>query len=422
MKFNLDYNAANFFVDLLAFSILILPLLWFCRKPVFRHLVFIFGGSYILFFIAPRLAIFYSLYWISIAALQRFVFFCEHRALIRRHDPSAATLSLLVFWLSVIFAFLPMLYWKIDEWALVTFYTLHTNDALFFINRTIWEIDLTRNIYGPIGLSFATFRALDLIIKTYIGVIGKLSFDRVLFYGFFPPVLVVGPIIEYEEIETKGKTAVVPEPDDILVGSFRISWGFFKVLFLTSLLQPSTMILEHYEGQNVLTLWLYLFAYTWYFYFNFSGFSDIAIGLSRIHGYKLKENFNNPFFARNVIEFWSGWHISLYRFARRNIFVPLGGYRRERHLFAVACTMVSIALWHSLSLSMLIYGLYHTIGVIVHRYFSEWRQKRGLNFETPIAQILCIFVTYVFVGFGFPLITLPLGTAFSFYATLLGLH
>lgn len=92
------------------------------------------------------------------------------------------------------------------------------------------------------------------------------------------------------------------------------------------------MILEHYEGQNVLTLWLYLFAYTWYFYFNFSGFSDIAIGLSRIHGYKLKENFNNPFFARNVIEFWSGWHISLYRFARRNIFVPLGGYRRERHL------------------------------------------------------------------------------------------
>lgn len=421
MKFNLDYNAANFFVDLLALVILILPLLWLFRKPLYRHILFIFSGAYALYFIAPRLVVFYFFYWLCIAGLQRITYLCEHRATTEKDNPSAAALSRLVFWCSLIFALFPMLYWKIDEWGLVRFYTLHTNDALFFLNRTVWEIDLTRNIFTPIGLSFATFRALDLIIKTYVGVLGKLSLDRVLFYGFFPPVLVVGPIIEYEEIEAKGNSSLVPTPDDILVGSLRTAWGFFKVLFLTTLLQPSTQMLELYQGQDVLSLWLYLFAYTWFFYINFSGFSDIAIGLARIHGYKLKENFNNPFFARNVVEFWSGWHISLYRFARRNIFVPLGGYRRDRHLFAVVCTMVCIALWHSLSLSMLVYGIYHAIGVLVHRYFSEWRQKKGISLASLPAQALCVVVTYVFVGFGFPLITLPLGTAVSFYGSLLGL-
>ena len=421
MKFNLDYTSASFFVDLLALTLLIIPLLWVFRKTLARHILYIFSGIYLLSFIAPRLAVFYLFYWLIVSALQRAVYITEHKAVSQPDNLSAAAVSRLVFWCAIILTLIPMLYWKIDEWSLVTFINLHANDTLALLNKTIWEIDLTRNIYAPIGLSFATFRALDLIIKTYLGLIGKLSVDRLLFYGFFPPVLVVGPIIEYEEISDKNDHPGVPAPDDLLNGGFRTAWGFFKVLFLTSLLQPSTMILSHYQGQDVLTIWIYLFVYTWFFYINFSGYSDIAIGLARLHGYKLKENFNNPFFARNVVEFWSGWHISLYRFARRNIFVPLGGYRKEKHIFAIACTMVAIALWHSLSPSMVVYGFYHAAGVIANRHFSEWRTKKGIKLDHPLAQALCIFVTYLFVGFAFPLITLPLGTAMSFYAALLGI-
>lgn len=420
MKFSLDFDSSGYFVDFLALSVLLLPFVFFVRRPLLRRWAYILSGIYLLSFIAPRLALFYLFFWFGVFFLQRCIAYTESRSARQPDNPSLPALARLVFWASIVFALCPMLSWKIDEWQFINILNLRSNDLLGVLNSTVWEIDLARNIITPIGLSFATFRALDLLIKTSIGIIGSLSIDRVFFYGFFPPVLVVGPIIEYEEIRDPSEASSFPVPQDVLSGGLRTAWGFFKVLFLVSLLQPSSMIFEHYGDQGVFTIWIYLFAYTWFFYINFSGYSDIAIGLSRIHGFKLKENFNNPFFARNIIEFWSGWHVSLYRFARRNVFVPLGGYRANRHLFALAGTMMTVALWHALSASMVAFGVYHTAGLLTHRAFTQWKEKSGLKLDHPLAKISCGFITYLFVYMSFPLIVLPFGKALMFYAAMFG--
>lgn len=375
-----------------------------------------------MYFVAPRLALLSLIFWLAVAFLQKRVGTLENRAAENPQNTSIAALSKLIFTLSILMALTPMLSWKMVEWDFIKAMNLGGNALLGLINRPLWEIDLARDIITPVGLSFATFRAIDLLVKTYIGKLPPLSITQILYYGFFPPVLVVGPIIEYEEInEDAGGKLPTPSSEDILYGSLRTAWGFFKVLCLASFLQPSTQILEAFQAQNVSTVWIYLIAYTWFFYINFSGYSDIAIGLARIYGFNIKENFNNPYFARNISEFWASWHMSLYRFARRNVFVPLGGYREKRHVFALAGTMMTIAIWHALSLSMVLFGLYHTAGLLAHRRFTKWKEQNGVKSGGPALQAAFMLATYIFVLLSFPLIALPFQSAVAFYAAMFGI-
>ena len=419
MKFSLEYSSTAFFLDLLALSLLLLPIYLVASGTRTRQVTLILSGLYLLLFIAPRLALLSLFFWLLVFAMQRLIANLENKA---QEKPDISSLVLFVFIAAVLGTLTPMLWWKTQEWEFVKLINLSGNSALSLFSRTLWEIDLARNIIMPVGLSFATFRAVDLLVKTYIGKFRAMSLREVFYYGFFPPVLVVGPIIEYEEIK-EGASGKLPAPksDDFLAGALRTAWGFFKVLFLASLLQPSAQILDTFNTQSVSTIWIYLFVYTWFFYINFSGYSDIAIGIARLYGFKLKENFNNPFFARNIIEFWSSWHMSLYRFARRNVFVPLGGYRENRHLYALAGTMMTIALWHALSASMVTFGIYHTIGLILHRLFTKWKDRNNISLDHPAAQLACLLFTYLFVMLSFPLIVLPLGTALEFYGSMFGM-
>ncbi len=422
MKFDLNYDSSQYFFDLIALSVILLPAYLCFAVSSLRRVVFIFSGIYLLYFIAPRLALLSIIFWMALFVLQRLVAAMEARVAAQPDNKSIAALANLLFTASIVIALSPMLTWKMYEWDFVRLINLSSNSLLEFLNRPLWEIDLARDIVTPVGLSFATFRGIDLLVKTYIGKLKGLSLDRVLYYGFFPPILVVGPIIEYEEVQENAEGKLpTPAPDDILAGALRAAWGFFKILCLANFLQPASQILQSFAQQDITTIWIYLFTYTWFFYINFSGYSDIAIGMARIFGFRLKENFNNPFFARNIIEFWSGWHMSLYRFARRNVFVPLGGYRENRHILALAGTMMTIALWHALSASMVAFGLYHTVGLIAHRRFTRWKDKNNIKFESPLTQGAYVLATYLFVMLSFPLIVLPLDTAIGFYAAMFGL-
>ena len=102
--------------------------------------------------------------------------------------------------------------------------------------------------------------------------------------------------------------------------------------------------------------WLELALFAWYFYFNFSGFSDMAIGCARLLGFKLAPNFNNPYMKTNPQDFWNSWHMSLTRFAQRNVFVPMGGMRARTQYPAIVATMMVIALWHGLSIPLVSSG------------------------------------------------------------------
>ena len=321
-----------------------------------------------------------------------------------------------VFWPSLLALLAPMVAWKLRENDFSVAFNLWGNGVLERISYPLWVIDLARTIVIPIGLSFATFRAVDLLVKTYVGKIGALSFGRVFFYGFFPPVQMVGPIITYEEVETYKR----PDGAGIYQGLLRISFGLVKVLMVASFLKRGASIFETYGSAPVSKIWAYLFLYTWFFYINFSGYSDLAIGIARLYGYSLSENFCFPFFRRNVAEFWNNWHMSLSRFAQRNAFIPLGGYRKRTLYPALFATMAVIALWHNLSWGMVVFALYHGGGLAIHRFVND-RAARTAQESSTLANWMKIAGTYLFVTLSFPLLALPLGKAWLFYLSLAGL-
>lgn len=237
------------------------------------------------------------------------------------------------------------------------------HELVTWLNPWTGAIDRVRSLILPIGLSFATFRAIDQLIKVRLEIVEPLSPLRQFAFAFFPSVLVIGPVIEYTEIEEGLTRRTRWDPQDTLSGLLTIALGAVKVFGAAYLLRGSQGVfaLETRDG-SPLEYWLELAMYAWYFFFNFSGFSDMAIGCARIFGYRLAPNFNNPYLKTNPQDFWNSWHMSLTRFAQRNVFVPMGGMRARTQYVAIAATMMVIALWHDVSVPLVIFGVYHSVG------------------------------------------------------------
>ncbi len=400
-----EFNATTYFIDLLALSLLLIPAMALINHAPTRRTILTLAGAYLLYFIAPRLVLFYAVFWVVVYLL--------HRLIVATTDRKLGTP---IFWFSIIVMLAPMIIWKLYFDDFSTLFNLWSNQGLSHISQTIWTIDLARAIIIPIGLSFATFRGADLLVKSWVGKFKGLPFTHVLYYGFFPPVQIVGPIIEYEEINKQQK----PTADDIYQGLMRIAFGLIKVLILAAILQKSAVIFQTYETAPTAKIWGFLFIYTWFFYLNFSGYSDLAIGAARTYGFKLKENFAFPYFRPNISEFWNNWHMSLSRFAQRNAYVPLGGYRKKTQYVAIFATIFVIALWHDLSLGMILFACYHGAGLIAHRYYSD-RKAKDKKEDNVCVLWGKIFGTYLFVTLSFPLLVMPLDKAGQFYLSLVGI-
>lgn len=406
MNFALGYSSHDYFIDLLALSVLFVPL-FYLLPAAGRRVLLAFAGLYLLYFIAPRLALFYLLFWCGVFALQR---------LLAHFEPKGGLPGLLPLCIALTLA--PMIAWKLQDNDFTFALNIFANHMLADMSRTLWEIDLARDIVAPIGLSFAAFRAVDLLIKTWMGKTKALSFDRALFFGFFPPVQVAGPIIEYEEIEAQGNAPVKADPQNIYEGLRRVALGLLKIFVLAAALQGTDRVLRDFGSLPFWQVWALLAGYTWYFYFNFSGYADIAIGSARLYGFTLKENFCFPYFRENIQSYWNNWHMSLSRFAQRNMFVPLGGYRKETQHRAIIGTMLLIALWHDLTIGLVLFGLYHSAALIYGRTRAQAARQEPSG---PLRRIRNILLTYIYVLLGFPLLFLPLKDAGLFYLAMAGL-
>ncbi len=397
-----DYSSHFYFFDLLSLCLLLVPVFFLLKMERAKRILMILSGIYLLYFVAPRLVLFNILYWIVVYFIHKHAF---------KEKPQAPhALAILLMPLLI----LPLVFWKTTDFGFIYFYNLLGNLPLHFISTGLWEIDLSYKFIAPIGLSFMTFRAIDLIVKTYVGKITDLSFDRVMFYGFFPPVQVVGPIIEYEEIE---KIPNKPLPNDIIEGCARIAVGFIKVFILGAALSSTPEIFRAPQNYETWELWVMTFGYSWYVYFNFSGYSDVAIGVSRLYGFKLKENFSFPFFKKNIQEFWNSWHMSLSRWAQRNIFIPAGGYRAKTQKRALFLTMMTIALWHDISLGMTIFGIYHFAALAIHREYAAKAPKK----DSKVMIAFYMLLTYVVASVTFPFQLLKPQEIAPFYLSLVGL-
>lgn len=244
----------------------------------------------------------------------------------------------------------------------------------------------------PIGISFYTFQTLSYTIDMYRGKARvQKSFLSFLAYVSMFPQLVAGPIVRYTQVADELNDRRVTS-EDFAYGVKRFTAGMCKkVILANGAGAVATMILES-TRLTVMSSWLGILMYTFQIYFDFSGYSDMAIGMGRMLGFRFPENFNYPYISKNITEFWRRWHISLSTFFRDYIYIPLGGnrYRPILNLFIV---WFLTGLWHGSSWNFILWGLFY--GVLLFIEKTLFRRKL-LELPAPLCYIYTMF--FVIVG------------------------
>lgn len=404
----LDFDSFDYFENLLVIFVAVVPAFALLPWLRGRRVMLALAGMYLLFLIAPRLLAFYVPFWLAVFILQHII----GRVPEHRWRPWALGLAI-----SAVLA--PMVLWKVFPTQFIIHFNVILQQRLDAVSPYLGAIDRIRDIILPIGLSFATFRAIDLMIKVSLGVHRPLSASRMAAFAFFPPVQVIGPVIEYEEIERGLDQRVRITPDDIAAGVMQIAVGLCKVFIISYALESSGDVLVRFADAAWWEAWAELFLFALYFFFNFAGFSDIAIGASRLLGLRLKPNFNNPYLRTTPPDFWNNWHMSLTRFAQRNVFVPLGGMRAEHQYAAIFATIMVIALWHDITWALVLFGCYHAAGLIGHRMLAK--RRPAASHQPWYLYFLKMSGLFVFVTLSFPMLILRFDRLADFYSHLFGI-
>jgi D-alanyl-lipoteichoic acid acyltransferase DltB (MBOAT superfamily) len=253
--------------------------------------------------------------------------------------------------------------------------------ANFFVNTVnqLFQTELVlTTILLPLAISFFTFQQIAYLVEWFRGTSTWYSFlDYSLFVVFFPQ-LIAGPIVHAHEILpqfARGPQRL--RPDDIAIGLTIFLLGLFKkILIADSVAQYATPVFGAAATGAPLTLleaWGGVLAYTFQLYFDFSGYSDMAIGLGRMFGITIPKNFDAPYKALNITEFWRKWHITLSRWLRDYLYIPLGGSRKgePRRYFNLMLTMLLGGLWHGAGWTFVVWGGLHGLYLVVHQVWSK---------------------------------------------------
>ena len=222
----------------------------------------------------------------------------------------------------------------------------------------------------PIGISFYTFQLISYIVDVYRGTAAQHSLLNLATYIAMFPQLIAGPIVRYTDI-AKDLTDRVHRFEDIAYGIRRFVIGLSKKVLIANQLGELCDIFQSSGEQSILFFWMYAISVSLQIYFDFSGYSDMAIGLGRLFGFKFMENFNYPYISKSVTEFWRRWHISLGSWFRDYIYIPLGGNRvsKGRHLFNIFVVWFLTGFWHGAAWNFIVWGLYFAVLLVIEKFF-----------------------------------------------------
>lgn len=256
------------------------------------------------------------------------------------------------------------------------------NFFAFYANQAIGREAVPQSHFAlPLGISFYTFQAMSYVIDVYRGEVRpQKNFFRLLLYISLFPQLVAGPIVKYRDIETQIDSRENTDAKRAY-GVKRFAYGLGKkVLFSNVLGKYADMILA-YPPQELGTglAWLGMLCYSLQIYYDFSGYSDMAIGLGSMFGFEFKENFNYPYLSASIREFWRRWHISLSTWFKEYVYIPLGGSRKGkiRTYVNLGTVFLLTGFWHGASLTFLFWGAFHGLFIIAERAgLAEALKKR----------------------------------------------
>jgi D-alanyl-lipoteichoic acid acyltransferase DltB (MBOAT superfamily) len=239
------------------------------------------------------------------------------------------------------------------------------------------------DIVLPLGISFFTFQKIALLVDAYQGKLRRLDpLGFLLFVSFFPQ-LIAGPIVHHSEVMPQFARRRGARPDELALGLTILGIGLAKKVLLADTLalhaSPVFAAASDGHGPGFATAWSAALAYTLQLYFDFSGYCDMAVGAALLFGIRLPLNFTSPYKATSVIEFWRRWHMTLSRFLKDYLYVPLGGNRKgptRRHL-NLFLTMLLGGLWHGAGWTFIVWGALHGVYLIANHGWRAARQRLG---------------------------------------------
>ncbi len=277
----------------------------------------------------------------------------------------------------------------------------------FFIDSFEWltGIGSSIKIILPLGVSFYIFSAISYIIDVYRKKYSanKSIIEVLLFMSFFPKLL-SGPIIKADLFFKQITNLNSLKWSNIEIGIQLFVVGFFKKMVLANRIETFVNDIFYapvaFDG---LTLLWGVVSYSLVIYFDFSGYSDMAIGVSKMFGFDFPDNFNFPYLAQNITEFWKRWHISLSSWLKEYVYFPLGGNRegRLRAFVNLFLTMLLGGLWHGAAWTFVVWGAFHGLALIIHKIFVQWKEAKFENKKaySSVWNIISVVITFSFVTF-----------------------
>ena len=296
-------------------------------------------------------------------------------------------------------------------------------DAVFGAHWPVLHILL------PIGISFFTFTQIAFLADAYAGKVREYRFIYyVLFVSYFPH-LIAGPVLHHKEMmpQFDDDRNYRASATDFAVGLTIFAIGLAKKVLIADNLARyvEPLFAPQSEPASLFLAWGGTLAYTFQLYFDFSGYSDMAIGLSRLFGVKLPLNFDSPYKSRHIADFWRRWHMTLSRFLRDYLYIPLGGNRRGslRQRFNLMTTMVLGGLWHGAGWNFVIWGAMHGAYLVVHQAWQGVSGRWRPRLPPRLAAGLAVMTTFVCVVFAWVYFRAPdLATANRIVIGMLGGH
>ncbi|MCL1835438.1 MAG: MBOAT family protein [Oscillospiraceae bacterium] len=246
----------------------------------------------------------------------------------------------------------------------------------------------------PLGISFYTFQTMSYTIDVYRGEaeVQKNPADFMAYVSMFPQ-LVAGPVVRYQTIanQIKGRTHSL---EGFASGAGRFVIGLGKKVLIANALGELNKLALTAKDPSVLMYWLAIIAFMLQIYFDFSGYSDMAIGLGKIFGFTFLENFNYPYISKSITEFWRRWHISMGTWFREYVYISLGGNRVSKLKWVrnIAIVWFCTGLWHGSSWNFVIWGLYFGVLLVIEKLFLyEWLQK----LPAVLSRFYCLFIVMI---------------------------
>ncbi len=278
-------------------------------------------------------------------------------------------------------------------------------DSVNYLAGTNWHLE---TIVLPLAISFFTFQQIAYLVDAYRGETHEYNFLHYCLFVTFFPQLIAGPIVHHKEMLPQFARDMVYRLShrDLAIGIAIFAIGLFKKVVIADTFATHATPVFHAAdaGETIgfLSAWTGVFAYTMQLYFDFSGYSDMAIGIGRMFGIKLPLNFNSPYQAVNIIDFWRRWHITLSRFLRDYLYIPLGGNRKgptRRHI-NMMLTMLLGGLWHGAGWNFVIWGGLHGSYLVAnHSWRQIWRNpidKWWSRFIARSITFLAVMIGWVF--------------------------